>query len=95
MSDVSTSRPISRTEITQRVRGVLAEQFGLKPTDTPTRESFAGFDEVDLLKAVVAIEKSFGVELDLIDAANAALDGTLISMIEGQIRKAERRENIA
>jgi acyl carrier protein len=82
-------RPISRTEINQKVRGILSEQLDIAPEELP---EYARFDQTDAdsldgVEILMAIEESFEIELDfLATMTQAPTVGQLCDLVEGAVK---------
>jgi acyl carrier protein len=83
------SRPISRTEIDQKVKGILSEQLGIAPDELPEYARFdeAGVNSLDAVEILMAVEESFGIELDFeATMAQAPTVGQLCDLVEGAVK---------
>jgi acyl carrier protein len=71
--------------IEQRVRGVLADVFGLDPAEvgpTTSKDTVAGWDSLQHLTVVLALEEEFSLEFDdaeTVDLVNVPLIVTIVS----------------
>jgi acyl carrier protein len=91
MSNAALQRPISRTEICQRVRGIIADALTVGPASV--REALylrvgMGITSPQLGVIVLLIESAFGIQLpeactDEFWAAGTV--GELISLVEGAV----------
>jgi len=70
---------------TQKVKGIIAEQLGVKPEEVTDQAKFVedlGADSLDTVELVMALEEEFGVEIPDEDAEKMTTVGEAIKYIE-------------
>ena len=78
--------------VTDRVRGIIAEQLGVKLEEVTETASFIedlGADSLDTVELVMALEEEFGIEIPDEDAEKMASVGEAIKYIESKTASAK------
>lgn len=73
------------SDITDRVRQIIAEQLGVKSEEVVDSASFTddlGADSLDTVELVMALEEEFGVEIPDEDAEKMTTVGQALKYIE-------------
>lgn len=73
------------SDITDRVRQIIAEQLGVKSEEVVESASFTddlGADSLDTVELVMALEEEFGVEIPDEDAEKMTTVGQALKYIE-------------
>ena len=71
--------------VEEKIKGIIAEQLGVKPEEVTPQASFIddlGADSLDTVELVMALEEEFGVEIPDEDAEKMATVGDAIKYIE-------------
>lgn len=69
----------------EKIKGIIAEQLGVKIEDVKPEASFIedlGADSLDTVELVMALEEEFGIEIPDEDAEKMATVGDAIKYIE-------------
>jgi len=73
----------------EKVKGIIAEQLGVKVEEVKPESSFVddlGADSLDTVELVMALEEEFGVEIPDEDAEKLNSVGDAISYIESKLK---------
>jgi acyl carrier protein len=73
----------------EKVKGIIAEQLGVKIEEVKPESSFVddlGADSLDTVELVMALEEEFGVEIPDEDAEKLNSVGDAISYIESKLK---------
>jgi acyl carrier protein len=76
--------------LSEEVKGIIAEQLGVKKEEVTDSASFIddlGADSLDTVELVMALEEKFGVEIPDEDAEKMATVGEAIKYLEGKTKK--------
>ena len=76
--------------LTEEVKGIIAEQLGVKIEEVTDSASFIddlGADSLDTVELVMALEEKFGVEIPDEDAEKMATVGEAIKYLEEKAKK--------
>ena len=79
--------------VNDRVRGIIAEQLGVKleeVTDTASFIEDLGADSLDTVELVMALEEEFGIEIPDEDAEKMTNVGEAVRYIEEKATKASK-----
>lgn len=71
--------------VQEKVRGIIAEQLGVKPEEVTPQASFIddlGADSLDTVELVMALEEEFGIEIPDEAAEKLVTVGDAIKYIE-------------
>jgi acyl carrier protein len=74
--------------IAEKIKGVIAEQLGVKPEEVTDQAKFVddlGADSLDTVELVMALEEEYGVEIPDEDAEKLTTVGEAIKYIEEKI----------
>jgi len=74
--------------ISEKIKGVIAEQLGVKPEEVTEQAKFVddlGADSLDTVELVMALEEEYGVEIPDEDAEKLTTVGEAIKYIEKKI----------
>ncbi|MGB2705642.1 MAG: acyl carrier protein [Candidatus Omnitrophota bacterium] len=74
--------------ITEKIKGVIAEQLGVKSEEVTEQAKFVddlGADSLDTVELVMALEEEYGVEIPDEDAEKLTTVGEAIKYIEKKI----------
>lgn len=74
--------------ISEKIKGVIAEQLGVKPEEVTDQAKFVddlGADSLDTVELVMALEEEYGVEIPDEDAEKLTTVGEAIKYIEEKI----------
>ncbi len=69
----------------QKIKGIIAEQLGVKPEEVTDQAKFVedlGADSLDTVELVMALEEEFGIEIPDEDAEKMTTVGEAIKYIE-------------
>ena len=78
------------SSVEDQVRGIIAEQLGLKAEEIKNDASFVddlGADSLDTVELVMAFEEEFGIEIPDEDAEKITRVKEAIEYIEGHAKK--------
>jgi acyl carrier protein len=78
--------------VAERVKGIIAEQLGVKKEEIKPESSFVddlGADSLDTVEVVMALEEEFGIEIPDEDAEKMSTVGEAINYIEEKVKKKE------
>jgi acyl carrier protein len=80
---------MSRTEITARVRGILAHQGDCKIEDVKVTAPLARLfrSRMGFVSAVAVVEDAFEIEIDSVLLDEAATVGQLVDFVEGAVNR--------
>ena len=73
--------------VPEKVRGIIAEQLGVKPEEVTPEAKFIedlGADSLDTVELVMALEEEFGVEIPDEEAEKLTTVGDAMKYIEGK-----------
>ena len=76
------------SEITEKVKKIVAEQLGVKEEEIKPESSFVndmGADSLDTVELVMALEDEFGMEIPDEEAEKIATVGDAIKYIEDKL----------
>lgn len=71
--------------VADKIKGIIAEQLGVKPEEVTPEASFIddlGADSLDTVELVMALEEEFGIEIPDEDAEKMTNVGEAIKYIE-------------
>ncbi len=71
--------------VQEKVRGIIAEQLGVKPEEVTPQASFIddlGADSLDTVELVMALEEEFGIEIPDEEAEKLVTVGDAMKYIE-------------
>ena len=74
--------------ISEKIKGVIAEQLGVKPEEVTDQAKFVddlGADSLDTVELVMALEEEYGVEIPDEDAEKLTTVGEAIKYIEEKL----------
>lgn len=75
--------------IFEKLRGIIAEQFGVDPSGITRETSFEGdlgADSIDIVELTMALEEEFGVdEMEEGEAAALVTVGDLLRYLQGKL----------
>ena len=74
----------------EKIKGIIAEQLGVKKEDIKRESSFVddlGADSLDTVELVMALEDAYGIEIPDEDAEKMTTVGLAIDYIEEKIKK--------
>ncbi len=74
--------------ISDKVKGVIAEQLGVKPEEVTDQAKFVddlGADSLDTVELVMALEEEYGIEIPDEDAEKLTTVGDAIKYIEEKL----------
>ena len=77
------------SSIEEQVKGIVAEQLGVKEDEVTNDASFVddlGADSLDTVELVMALEKEFGLDIPDEDAQELRSVGDAIKFIESNIK---------
>jgi len=75
-------------DVNEKIKGIIAEQLGVKPEEVTPQASFIedlGADSLDTVELVMALEEEFGIEIPDEDAEKMASVGDAIKYIEEKV----------
>lgn len=81
------------SELAQKVKGIIAEQLGVKIEEVTDSASFVddlGADSLDTVELVMALEEEFGVEIPDEDAEKITSVGEAVRYVEERASKASK-----
>ncbi len=81
------------TDAGQKVRGIIAEQLGVKieeVTDTASFVDDLGADSLDTVELVMALEEEFGIEIPDEEAEKMTSVGEAIRYVEAKATKSSK-----
>jgi len=73
----------------EKVKGIIAEQLGVKVEEVKPESSFVddlGADSLDTVELVMALEEEFGIEIPDEDAEKLNSVGDAINYIESKLK---------
>jgi len=73
-----------------KIRGIIAEQLGVKPEEVTDQAKFIedlGADSLDTVELVMALEEEFGIEIPDEDAEKMVSVGDAVKYIEEKAAK--------
>ena len=73
------------SNLTEKVKGIVAEQLGVKPEEVTPEAKFIddlGADSLDTVELVMALEEEFGLEIPDEEAEKLVTVGDAIKYIE-------------
>lgn len=76
------------SSISEKIKGVIAEQLGVKSEEVTEQAKFVddlGADSLDTVELVMALEEEYGVEIPDEDAEKLTTVGEAIKYIEKKI----------
>jgi len=76
--------------VDEKIKGIIAEQLGVKPEEVTPQASFIddlGADSLDTVELVMALEEEFGIEIPDEDAEKMTTVGDAVKYIEGKSTK--------
>ncbi len=71
--------------VDEKIKGIIAEQLGVKPEEVTPQASFIddlGADSLDTVELVMALEEEFGIEIPDEDAEKMTTVGDAVKYIE-------------
>jgi acyl carrier protein len=71
--------------VEEKIKGIIAEQLGVKPEEITPQSSFIddlGADSLDTVELVMALEEEFGIEIPDEDAEKMTTVGDAIKYID-------------
>ena len=74
--------------VEEKIKGIIAEQLGVKPEEITPQSSFIddlGADSLDTVELVMALEEEFGIEIPDEDAEKMTTVGDAIKYIEEKV----------
>jgi acyl carrier protein len=78
------------SDTVNKVKGIIAEQLGVKTEEVTPEASFVedlGADSLDTVELVMALEEEFGIEIPDEDAEKMTTVGEAVKYIEEKIAK--------
>ncbi len=75
------------SEVAEKVKGIVAEQLGVKIEEVKEEAKFIddlGADSLDTVELVMALEEEFGAEIPDEDAEKLTTVGEAVKYIEGK-----------
>ena len=73
--------------VEEKIKGIIAEQLGVKPEEVTPQASFIddlGADSLDTVELIMALEEEFNVEIPDEDAEKMTTVGDAIKYIESK-----------
>ena len=81
------------SDVTQKVRSIIAEQLGVKVEEVTDTASFVddlGADSLDTVELVMALEEEFGIEIPDEEAEKMTNVGEAIKYVEQKAAKGSK-----